>query len=158
MFYLFIAYTVFHVSQNANPVFSGVLRNSKQQGSDVSWPRSSTEPGDLEKLYEQYFIPGLATQNIQVLLHKVFFDFIFYLRRRAKEGFREIQKELVWHKSYSGRTGMHQTQCLLRHKEEPRRSLLNEDECSSQWSNPLRLPSQGLIVALSIHSSTIASC
>lgn len=79
--------------QNANSVFTGVLRHNKQQGFDNSHRRTAISKADLNKVYNEYFLPGLAADNPEILLHKVFFDLIYYLGRRGKEGLREIQKD-----------------------------------------------------------------
>lgn len=79
--------------QNANRVFSGVLRDNKEKGLDTSKPKMSISPGDLEKLYNEYFEPGLADGNVEVLQHKVFFDLLYYTSRRGKEGLRKLKKE-----------------------------------------------------------------
>lgn len=81
------------VFQNANSVFSGVLRDNKEKGFDVSKPKSSISPGDLEKLYENYFLPGLQAENTEVLQHKVFFDLMYYTARRGRQGLRGLRKE-----------------------------------------------------------------
>ena len=48
---------------------------------------------DLDKLFDEYFIPGLAKGNTEILMHKVFFDIMFYTGRRGKEGLRSLQKD-----------------------------------------------------------------
>lgn len=90
--------------QNANSVFSGVLRHIKQQGLDTSRPRTAITRTDLDKLYNEYFIPGLAAKNTEVLQHKVFFDMVYYLGRRGKEGLRELQKD--WFESKFTKDGI----------------------------------------------------
>ena len=80
------------VFQNANQVFKGKLRRNKKQGLDISKPRSDIDPEDLEKLYVEYFIPGLERGDTEVLMHKVFFDIMFHTGRRAKEGLRQLDK------------------------------------------------------------------
>ena len=47
------------VFQNANQVFKGKLHRNKKEGLDISKPRSDIDPEDLEKLYTDYFTPGL---------------------------------------------------------------------------------------------------
>ena len=79
--------------QNANQVFKGQLRRSKNEGKDTSKPRSDIQPEDLEKLYDDYFTPGLENANTEVLLHKVFFDIMYFMGRQAKEGLRNLTKE-----------------------------------------------------------------
>lgn len=79
--------------QNTNRVFCRVLRDNKEQGLDTSKPKSSILPGDLEKLYEEYFLPGLADENVEILQHKVFFDLLYFTSRRGKEGLRKLKKE-----------------------------------------------------------------
>lgn len=79
--------------QNANSVFSGVLRDNKEQGYDKSKPKTSIAPADLDKLYDEYFIPGLAANNVTILQQKVFFDLVYYTARRGKEGLRQLRKD-----------------------------------------------------------------
>lgn len=79
--------------QNANRVFCGVLRDNKENGLDKSKPKTSIAPGDLEKLYNEYFLPGLADGDVEILQQKVFFDLVYYTSRRGKEGLRQLKKE-----------------------------------------------------------------
>ncbi len=44
---------------------------------------------DLNKMYDEYFVPGID-KNPEVLLHKVFFDLSFYLSKRSRDGFRYL--------------------------------------------------------------------
>ena len=76
----------------ANKVFSGRMRDNKEKGFDVSKPRESIDQQDLNKLFNEYFKPAVETMNTQLLLHKVFFDIVYYTGRRAKEGLRELSK------------------------------------------------------------------
>lgn len=78
--------------QNANKVFTGQLRANKQAGHDTSKPKSAILQQDLEKLYTEYFTPGLAASNVQILQEKVFFDLLYYTGRRGKEGLRALNK------------------------------------------------------------------
>ena len=81
------------IFQNANQVFKGQLRRAKNEGKDTSAPRTDIAPEDLEKLYDEYFTPGLTDGNTEILVHKVFFDIMFHTGRRAKEGLRNLQKD-----------------------------------------------------------------
>ena len=47
------------VFQGANNVFRGKLCRKKKEGNDVSQQRSDILPSDLDKLYDDYFTPGL---------------------------------------------------------------------------------------------------
>ena len=76
----------------ANKVFTGRMRDNKEKGIDVSKPRDSIEQEDMNKLFNQYFKPGMEVTNTQVLVHKVFFDIVYYTGRCAKEGLRELTK------------------------------------------------------------------
>ena len=76
----------------ANKVFSGCLRDNKERGLDTSQPRQPIEQSDLEKLFRDYFRPGIENNNTEVLLHKVFFDIIYFTGRRGKEGLSELCK------------------------------------------------------------------
>ena len=80
------------IFQRANLVFKGRLRKNKQEGNDVSQPRSDIAPDDLAKIYDNYFTPGLRNGNTEVLLHKVFFDIMYHTGRRGKEGLRNLTK------------------------------------------------------------------
>lgn len=79
--------------QNANKVFIGVLRTNKKLGLDVRKPKVPISKADLEKLYDQYLVPGLADCNTQILQYKVFVDLVYYMGRRAKEGLKALQKD-----------------------------------------------------------------
>ena len=84
----------------ANKVFTGLMRDNKEKGYDISKPRESIDQEDMKKLFNEYFKPGIKTLNTQVLLHKVFFDFMHYTGCHAKEGLRELSK-----KSFEVKTG-----------------------------------------------------
>ena len=87
------------IFQGANNVFCGKLRCNKQDGNDVSEPRSDILPD--EKLYYDYFTPGLegalTYRHTEVLLHKVFFDLMYHTGRRAKEGFLKSDQIFLRH-------------------------------------------------------------
>ena len=76
----------------ANKVFTGRLRDNKEKGLDTSKPRQPIQQHDLENLFKNYFTPGIEKLDTQVLVHKVFFDVVYYTGRRAKEGLRELSK------------------------------------------------------------------
>ena len=80
------------VFQNANQVFKGQPRRSKNEGRDTSKPHSDMAPHDLEKLYNCYFTPGLHAGNTEILMHKVFIDIMYHTGRRAKEGLGSLTK------------------------------------------------------------------
>ena len=78
----------------ANLVFTGRLRENKEKGLDVAQPRTSMEKEDIEKLFQQYFPQTTGDKlNTQVLLHKVFFDIMYFTGRRGKEGLRSLSKD-----------------------------------------------------------------
>lgn len=79
--------------QNANAVFTGVLRDNKEKGFDVSRTKSAIAPADMKKLYKDYFLPGVAAQDPLVLQQKVFFDLVYFTSQCGKEGLRELKKE-----------------------------------------------------------------
>ena len=81
------------VFQNATQVFKGKLRKNKQEGHDNSAPRTEISQEDLQKLNHEYFIQGLENGNMEVLLHKVFFDFMYHTGRRGKKGLRSLTKK-----------------------------------------------------------------
>ena len=76
----------------ANKVFSRRMRDNKEKGYDVPKPRDSIDQEDMKKLFNDYFKPGVNSLNTQVLLHKVFFDIVYYTGRCGKEGLRELNK------------------------------------------------------------------
>ena len=76
----------------ANRVFTGRMQDNKEKGLDVSKPRIPIEKEDLEKLFNVYFLPGLHKGDTEVLLHKTFFDIIYYTGRHGKEGLRNLCK------------------------------------------------------------------
>ena len=76
----------------ANKVFTGRMRDNKEKGLDVSKPRQSIDQEDLQKLFNNYFKKAVETKNTKLLMHKVFFDIVYYTGRRAKEGLRELSK------------------------------------------------------------------
>ena len=80
--------------KQANLVLSGRMRDNKEKGLDVSQPREPMDPEDLEKLFKNYFTPGMKQDpvNTEILLHKVFFDILYYTGRRGKEGLRSLSK------------------------------------------------------------------
>ena len=76
----------------ANQVFSGRIRDNKEKGLDVSQPKEPIDKADMEKLFNDYFYKGLEKEDTQVLVHKVFFDLVYYTGRRGKEGLRSLTK------------------------------------------------------------------
>ena len=77
----------------ANKVFTGRLWDNKEKGLDISQPWEAIEKEDLEKLFNVYFLEGIHHNNTEVLLHKVFFDILYYTGRRGKEGLRNLTKQ-----------------------------------------------------------------
>ena len=78
----------------ANLVFTGRMRDNKEKGLDTSTPRTPMDQADVERLFNEYF-PKTVGDNLdtEVLLHKVFFDIMYYTGRRGKEGLRNLTKE-----------------------------------------------------------------
>ena len=76
----------------ANKVFNRRLRDNKEKGLDVSHACKPIEKTDLEKLFDEYSLPGVRSSNTEVLLHKTFFDIIYYTGHRGKEGLRNLKK------------------------------------------------------------------
>ena len=76
----------------ANKVFTGRMRDNKEKGLDVSQKRMSILKEDMEKLFNEYFKTRLEIGNTEVLMHKVFFDVVYYTGRRGKEGLKELTK------------------------------------------------------------------
>lgn len=79
--------------QNANKVFVGVLCTNKAKGLDKCKPKIPISKPDLEKLYDNYMLPGVERGDTKVLQHKVFFDLVYLMGRRGKEGLRKLQKD-----------------------------------------------------------------
>jgi len=77
--------------QGANQVFLGKIRLNKQDGHDTSKARPSISEADLQKLYQNYFAD--IESNTQILQHKVFFDLLYHLGRRGKEGLRSLSRD-----------------------------------------------------------------
>ena len=77
----------------ANKVFTGRLCDNKEKGLDTSHPQEASEKEDLEKLFDSYFLPGVQNCNMEILLHKIFFDIVYYTGRRGKEGLRNLTKD-----------------------------------------------------------------
>ena len=76
----------------ANKVFTGKLRDSKEKGLDVSKKRTSTDQQDMQYLFRNYFIQCIQANDTQVLLQKVFFDIVYYTGRWGKGGLRNPTK------------------------------------------------------------------
>lgn len=82
-----------HVFTQSNLVLTGHLRDNKEKGLDTAIPRSPMEKEDIEKLFSEYFVQVVTdTLNTEVLMHKVFFDIMYYTSRRDKEGLRNLSK------------------------------------------------------------------
>ena len=81
------------VFTQANLIFSGCLRDNKERGLDTASPRTAIEQEDVQKLFNDYFPLAIAdTLNTEILLHKVFFDIMYYTGHRGKEGLRSLTK------------------------------------------------------------------
>ena len=59
------------------------MRDNKEKGYDVIY---MIDQEDMRKLFSECFKKAVTTMNTQVLMHKVFFDIMYYTGRRAKEG------------------------------------------------------------------------
>ena len=80
-------------SLQASLVFTGRLRDNKEKGLDTSAPCTAMEKEDLNKLFEQYFPWTLGDfLDTEVLLHKVFFDIMYYTGHHGKEGLWDLSK------------------------------------------------------------------
>ena len=66
--------------KQANLVFTGRMRDNKEKGLDTSQPKEPIAQEDMEKLFKKYFLPAMQNEpvNTEILLHKVFFDIIYY--------------------------------------------------------------------------------
>ena len=65
----------------ANNVFNGSLRKNKTEGNDISQPIKYIQQKDVERVYNEYFIPSLAKSDTEILQHEVFFDLLYYTGR-----------------------------------------------------------------------------
>ena len=78
----------------ANLVFTGTLRDNKEKGLDTAAPRYPLEKHDMEKLFNEYSTKTVSDQlDTEILLHKVFFDIMYYTGHRGKEGLRNLSKD-----------------------------------------------------------------
>ena len=84
----------------ANKVLTGRLRDNKGKGKDKSKHRIAIEQHDLEKLFQSYFTPAIQTLDTYVLDQKIFFNIVYYMGCRGKEGLRDLNK-----KSFEIKTG-----------------------------------------------------
>ena len=75
----------------ANKVFTGRMRDNKEKGLDVSQARESIEQDDMNKLFNSYFKPGIERMNTQVLVHKVFFNIVYYIEITFNEKTKKNQ-------------------------------------------------------------------
>lgn len=100
--------------QNANKVFVGVLRTNKANGLDKRKPKIPISKADLEKLYDNYLIPGIQRGDTEVLQHKVFFDLVYLMGRRGKEGLRKLQKD--WFHIGIDETGTEYVEIIVKEK------------------------------------------
>ena len=80
------------VNSSKQTVFTGRLRDNKEKGIDKSTRRLAIDAQDMEKLFKNYFMQAVTGTNTKVLLHKVFFDIVYYTGRRGKEGLRDLNK------------------------------------------------------------------
>ena len=93
-----------YVFLQANKVFSGRLCDNKDRDLDVSKARELTEQEDMQKLFKEYFTPGLKELDTQVLIHKVFFDITSH---RGKEGLCIFDQRFIWDKNWHRWIGIH---------------------------------------------------
>ena len=78
----------------ANLVLTGQLRDNKEKGLDTAAPRNSIEKEDVERLFKEYFSKCVRDKiDTEILLHKVFWDIMYYRGRRGKEGLRKLSKK-----------------------------------------------------------------
>lgn len=98
--------------QNANKVFVGVLHMNKKNGLDTRKAKTAITKPDLEKLYENYLVPGLATGDTEILQHKIFIDLVYLMGRRGKEGLRKLQKD--WFKISTDAEGTEYVEIIVR--------------------------------------------
>ena len=81
------------VFTQANLVLTGRLWDNKEKGLDTLAPRTSIEKDDVEKLFWEYFPKCLGDKiDTEILLHKVFWDIMYYTGCRGKEGLRRLSK------------------------------------------------------------------
>ena len=79
--------------QNANTTFKGYLREHKEMGLDVSEPKKAIAKHDLEKMFDEYFISGLARGVTKVLVQRVLFNLLYYTGKHGKEGLSVLHQD-----------------------------------------------------------------
>ena len=62
-------------------------------GLDVSEPKKAIAKHDLEKMFDEYFIPGLARGDAEVLVQKVLLGLLYYTGKHGKEGLRALHQD-----------------------------------------------------------------
>ena len=69
---------------------------------NISPPHSPIEQEDLQRIFNEY-LPKTLGENIdtEVLLHKVFFNTMYYTSQYGKEGLRKLPKN-----SFAVKTGL----------------------------------------------------
>ncbi len=77
----------------ANKVLKGQLRKNKQDGLVKTHRRSAISKSDLEILGTKYFVLSKVESDPTVLQHKVFYDLVYYMGRRGREGLYELKKD-----------------------------------------------------------------
>ena len=84
---------IYRVFTQANLFLTGRLRDNTEKGLDVSAARTVMEQSDIEKLFNSYLCKAVGDElNTVILMHKVFFDVMYYTGRRAKRGLRSLTK------------------------------------------------------------------
>ena len=77
---------------NANQVFSGVLRQMRESGLDVTKHKTAIGKGDMDKMYSSGV---LGCSSPETLLNKVFVEVSLHFGRRGREGLREMTKDAI---------------------------------------------------------------
>lgn len=110
------------VYQGANQVFSGLIRDYRRRGLDVSCKKSAVTAADVELLYSS---GTLSNKSPQSLLYKVYFELSLHCARRGCEGLRDLRKDsFVVRKDENGREYV----CLAYHELEKNHQGINKRE------------------------------
>ena len=76
--------------QQANQVFTALIKELRRQGNDNTQHKVPISPADMEKLYSS---GTLSCENPKSLQNKVYLELSLHFARRGREGLRELRKD-----------------------------------------------------------------
>jgi hypothetical protein len=76
----------------ANQVFTGVLKQLREEGKDVTQHKKAIQPSDMSKLYSSGV---LSNDNPTGLQNKVYVELSLHFGRRGREGLRQLTKDSI---------------------------------------------------------------